>query len=72
VARYTQPLRQTQGFAEIVREQADKITPIEAGVTSKIYSSTSGRAGGLKDSEPLKAACQFSRLKAAYGYQSPI
>ena len=31
-------------------------------------SSTSGRAGGLKDSEPLKAACQLSRLKAACGY----
>jgi hypothetical protein len=36
------------------------------------HSSTSGRAGGLKDSEPLKAACQLSRLKAACGYQSPI
>ena len=29
---------------------------------------TSGKAGGLRDSEPLKAVWRLSRLKAAYSY----
>jgi len=45
-----------------------------SGLHNSVFcnSSTSGKAGGLRDSEPLKAVRLLSRLKAAFGYQSSI